>query len=443
MSQHHVPEEAVPPLSQVGLKFRCRNASGSGAIGIKPSTMLGKSPYMPMSIPRPQFKRINNTNPVKESISSNVPLWTVAKSALTEVPEGYTVTRTSRFIPDTDPSIISSRVSNALKQRSVQTEYCSRKAKAICMNAEMIKYHVQLYRGKGSRSDGVVVEIRRLDGSGRSFFQDSKAILNAAEGDYDSCQPRQTKKRTNYGTCDARQVVHSSLRRPVSEISSLKKCKLSTHEEEKKATAEGINVVTRLLQDPYFDTNVMGMRALCSLLNTQNACTHTVSEASKAVLCGSNSPVIFNSIASLLERGTLPRRGECGSSSTEAEKEEEKVDGECYGELRNLALVAVSSALAFVEKSEHNRYLLSDEKSWLMTTLTPILVKILDEVESDPHCAYHALMIVKKLCSMSDAVKSLACESGVHRSLVAANSFGRQRCEKIAMESSDLMKSFG
>jgi hypothetical protein len=390
--------------------------------------MLGKSPYMSVSIPRPQFKRINNTNPVIEPISSNVPLWTVAKSALTEVPEGYTVTRTSRFIPDTDPSIISSRVSNALKQRSVQTEYCSRKAKAICMNAEMIKYHVQLYRGKGSRSDGVVVEIRRLDGSGRSFFQDSKAILNAAEGDYDCC--------------DARQVVHSSLRRPVSEISSLKKCKLSTHEEEKKATAEGINVVTRLLQDPYFDTNVMGMRALCSLLNTQNACTHTVSEASKAVLCGSNSPVIFNSIASLLERGTLPRRGECGSSSTEAEKEEEKVDGECYGELRNLALVAVSSALAFVEKSEHNRYLLSDEKSWLMTTLTPILVKILDEVESDPHCAYHALMIVKKLCSMSDAVKSLACESGVHRSLVLANSFGRQRCEKIAMESSDLMKSF-
>eukprot|EP00594_Rhizosolenia_setigera_P011356 CAMPEP_0178978668 /NCGR_PEP_ID=MMETSP0789-20121207/25340_1 /TAXON_ID=3005 /ORGANISM="Rhizosolenia setigera, Strain CCMP 1694" /LENGTH=440 /DNA_ID=CAMNT_0020668539 /DNA_START=583 /DNA_END=1905 /DNA_ORIENTATION=+ len=418
---------------------------GPSPIGIKPPSMLGKSPCMPISIPRPQFKRINKTNSVLDPISNNVPLWTVAKSVLTEVPEGYTVTRTSRFIPDTDPSIISSRVSNALKQRSVQTEYCSRKAKAICMNAEMIKYHVQLYRGKGSRSDGVVVEIRRLDGSGRSFFQDSKAILNAAEGDYDSCQPRQIKKRSSYGTCDARQVVQSSLRRPVSEISSLKKCKLSTHEEEKKATAEGIDVVTRLLQDPYFDTNVMGMRALCSLLNTQNACTHTVSEASKAVLCGSNNPVIFNSIASLLERGTLPRRGECGSSSsteTKKQAEEEKVDGECYGELRNLALVAVSSALAFVEKSEHNRYLLSDEKSWLMTTLIPILVKILDEVESDPHCAYHALMIVKKLCSMSDAVKSLACESGVHRSLVVANSFGRQRCEKIAMESSDLMKSF-
>jgi hypothetical protein len=74
------------------------------------------------------------------------------------------------------------RISDALRERSIDAIYDDVKAKAHCTTMEGVEFQVRLYGGRGEYDHGVIVEVQRRFGTSYSFHNDTMAILNAAEG---------------------------------------------------------------------------------------------------------------------------------------------------------------------------------------------------------------------------------------------------------------------
>jgi len=125
------------------------------------------------------------TNPV-------VPKVTTAPSAakgawilksVPSLPEFHPLERTAVFVPNvTDVSEVSSRISSALRDMSVETKYDDEKAKVKCVTADGVDFRVRMYRGRNSYSHGVIVEVQRRFGTSADFYAETAAILDAAEG---------------------------------------------------------------------------------------------------------------------------------------------------------------------------------------------------------------------------------------------------------------------
>jgi hypothetical protein len=106
-------------------------------------------------------------------------VWPV--DSVPSLPEFYPLERTSVFVPNViTPSDITSRISDILRDRSIETIYD--KDKATCTTMEGVEFRVRLYRGRGRYHHGVIVEVQRRFGISNSFYNDTMAILNAAEG---------------------------------------------------------------------------------------------------------------------------------------------------------------------------------------------------------------------------------------------------------------------
>lgn len=97
------------------------------------------------------------------------------------LPDFYPLERTSVFVPNVShPSDVSMRISDALRERSIDAIYD--KAKAHCTTMEGVEFRVRLYGGRGEYDHGVIVEVQRRFGTSYSFHNDTMAILIAAEG---------------------------------------------------------------------------------------------------------------------------------------------------------------------------------------------------------------------------------------------------------------------
>lgn len=98
------------------------------------------------------------------------------------LPELHPLERTAVFVEGSTPSEITERISNILRERSIEAEYENEKAKAKCTTPEGVECRVRLYRGRGKYSHGIIVEVQRRFGSSTNFQTHVSAILNAAEG---------------------------------------------------------------------------------------------------------------------------------------------------------------------------------------------------------------------------------------------------------------------
>lgn len=98
------------------------------------------------------------------------------------LPEYHPLERTAVFVPNASPLDVSMRISNVLRERSIEALYENEKAKAKCTTAEGVDFRVRLYRGRGRFDHGIIVEVQRRFGTSITFYHDTKAILDAAEG---------------------------------------------------------------------------------------------------------------------------------------------------------------------------------------------------------------------------------------------------------------------
>lgn len=119
--------------------------------------------------------------PIDMVANSSDGMWQIKR--VPSLPDFYPLERSSVFVPNVkDPSNVTKRISNVLRDRSIDAIFDNDKAKAQCTTMEGVEFRVRLYSGRGEYSHGVVVEVQRRFGTSNSFHNDTVAILNAAEG---------------------------------------------------------------------------------------------------------------------------------------------------------------------------------------------------------------------------------------------------------------------
>lgn len=112
--------------------------------------------------------------------SASKGIWKI-KSVPT-LPEYHPLERTAVFVPNASSSDVSMRISDVLRERSIESFYEDEKAKAKCLTTEGVDFRVRLYRGRGRFDHGIIVEVQRRFGASNTFYKDTMAILDAAQG---------------------------------------------------------------------------------------------------------------------------------------------------------------------------------------------------------------------------------------------------------------------
>jgi hypothetical protein len=108
--------------------------------------------------------------------------WLLTKAPT--LPQFHPLERTATFVPNiADVSLISSRISRVLRDRSIEATYDSAKAKVRCASMDGVDFRIRLYRGRTSQyAHGIIVEVQRRFGMSFTYHHDTQAILDAAHG---------------------------------------------------------------------------------------------------------------------------------------------------------------------------------------------------------------------------------------------------------------------
>ena len=130
----------------------------------------------------PSFSVAPTKAPQAAAQSQGRPRFVWNLPAVPTLPEFHPLERTAVFVPQVAPSIVAQRISDILRDRSIEASYDNDKAKARCVTTDGVNFRVRLYRGRNRYSHGIIVEVQRRFGSSIHFHSDVKAILDAAEG---------------------------------------------------------------------------------------------------------------------------------------------------------------------------------------------------------------------------------------------------------------------
>mmetsp|Transcript_12405 Transcript_12405/g.15511 ORF Transcript_12405/g.15511 Transcript_12405/m.15511 type:complete len:455 (+) Transcript_12405:132-1496(+) len=181
-----LPSLGLIPPPRLGLP-------GKPTMGLPGKPMIGLPTKPTMGLPtKPTTGLVSKTrqdsqdilfDPQNEDRGAKPSNWKVSDSSISCVPEHHFLERTHRFISHTSATVVSTRISDYLRDCSIEAKYDDNKAKAICKNKSMDKYRITLFRGRGEYEHGVIVEVQRRSGSSVSFMRDCRAILDAADGE--------------------------------------------------------------------------------------------------------------------------------------------------------------------------------------------------------------------------------------------------------------------
>jgi hypothetical protein len=121
-------------------------------------------------------------NPTPKIPPANAPqrgLWVL--ESVPQLPEYHPLEQTAVFLEQEHPSVVSKRISDVLRSRSIEAVYEDDKAKVRCLSADGFDFRIRLYRGRQSYSDGIIVEVQRRFGMSPTYYKDTMAILDAVQ----------------------------------------------------------------------------------------------------------------------------------------------------------------------------------------------------------------------------------------------------------------------
>ena len=150
--------------------------------GFNPSFSPSNTAMMPTMAPQthgsvstaaPKAMNQHVANPMKFQ-------WSLAEAPT--LPEFHPLERTAVFVPNTQAPTVSARISDVIRERSIEASFDDNKGRARCVTSDGVDFRVRLYRGRGQYSHGIIVEVQRRFGTSINFHSDTKAILDSAEG---------------------------------------------------------------------------------------------------------------------------------------------------------------------------------------------------------------------------------------------------------------------
>ena len=331
--------------------------------------------------------------PPKALSESNIAQrWNVDHAALPRRPDDFPpLTHTNRVVRDENANVISNRISDCLRSRSIKTRFSkSRDNVAKCRNTDFCKFTVRLYAGDGG---GVLVEVQRLCGDAVGFMRDCRAVLNAAEG-------RVVEGEKGRGE---HEEIPIFLRLPVSQMSFLKDACLPEVTDEEQA--DTVNITADLLSSRQCDTNNLGMESLVILTDPEKTLKATAVLASRRILCPDHEANhhfnVHNYVMSLLIYDD-DCAASSDSSATSSSIQGATVSIEYHStRLRNLAMSALSNALGLLSHEGLLSAAIAPHREWYMSVLLPRLIGDLSAAALRPHEACYASRCLSVLAESS------------------------------------------
>eukprot|EP00566_Odontella_aurita_P013412 CAMPEP_0113561832 /NCGR_PEP_ID=MMETSP0015_2-20120614/20193_1 /TAXON_ID=2838 /ORGANISM="Odontella" /LENGTH=449 /DNA_ID=CAMNT_0000463667 /DNA_START=91 /DNA_END=1437 /DNA_ORIENTATION=+ /assembly_acc=CAM_ASM_000160 len=306
-------------------------------------------------------------------------------SSVESLPDDFPLERTSRHIPDADAPVVSARISDCLRDRSIEAKYDDLKAIAKCRTQDFVSFKIRLFSGREDvEGGGIIVEVQRRKGSSHCFMKDCRAVLSAAEG----------------GSADnVEDETMIYLKRPVSDMACLKGVQVSDDN-----TEQDIETPKRLLSDDNYDSHILGMESVEKLTNPLHAAPEVVVLAAKSVILPVTSPEIRDSISNLLKHGCL-RPDEAVLTGPEG-------DNDFNEQMHHLALTSVLNAVRATAKDGTLADAVSQQSDWFSHVLIPALVEDIRNAPDRAHDARTAIECLKSLSRCSPLAKTMVVAAG-------------------------------
>jgi len=159
---------------------------------IAPAMVMPSLRPLPTMPPMPSFSRNDSstTTPIQKitiptsvgKMAANVSPFSWKLSAVPVLPNCHPLEKTATFVPNAMPAQIASRISDVLRERSIEAIYENGKAKVKCTTSEGVDFRIRLYRGRGRYNHGIIVEVQRRFGFSLDFHSHIQAILRGAKG---------------------------------------------------------------------------------------------------------------------------------------------------------------------------------------------------------------------------------------------------------------------
>jgi len=343
--------------------------SGSGMMNVQPSMGIDNGgdesnrsrrvafqpSFEPMSSfqpPAPQetqfstFSKPSLSETKSATPAAKVPVSSSSKSFVWELkqvaplPEFHPLERTAVFVPHAAPSEVSKRISQVLRERSIEAFYEDEKAKVKCITADSVDFRVRLYRGRGRFDHGIIVEVQRRFGASNTFHNDTTAILDAAQGKV-----------------------------PPPPMSSSNLPLVSDAEDDYQPTdgSSSLLMVSKMFSHPGYDAHYLALQTLASLTDASKMGPATARAVSKDLLRLENDNDVAAKVLSLV----IDKQG----------------DDDMF-KLRSMALQVAANAFQSLSGNVPNM---------LKEQLRSVLVQELRQAEQSPRTALQAARIVEFL----------------------------------------------
>lgn len=412
--------------------------------------VIDKSSYFASATAKPEVK----TPPSSSEIKSN---WSPRQ--LRPVPAFYPLERSSRFVEDELPAVVS-RVSEANRLLSVHAAYCDDTATATMLTAENVEMHLSLWKTSG-KQEGIVIEIQRRKGDSIAFHRYARCILDAAVGELDIQEHIE-----NHG--EDLDIVYSK------KIHRLLSMETEAGTETENAII-AVEIAHGLLMKDRMDARQLGLESLCLLTDPKKTGITTALIASRVVLLGTaldiDSPTpeeglmfdetpfqeIRQTILSLVQFRRIGEADEFDGNEDESEDEEHITI------LHNLALAVLANALDVIENDDllsegapeeirtrsrtetsesiSQRFMedaqeFSDNREILKT-----LISELGNAGVKPHNACLSAKCIGSLCRASDKARNRAKDLGAKTVVQTALDVGTRTHLKLERECDRVMQT--
>lgn len=358
---------------------------------------FSKPPALGLSRPSQNVKSFKADTPFgveKEwSAMMSPSLWNVKCEDLEMVPLDFPLERTNREIMGETASVVSSRISNALRCLSIEADFDDKKANAKCKSSDLVYFRIRLYSG-GEDGQPVVVEVQRRCGSASSFMHSCRAILNSAEG-------------KGIEEALGMKKVPPFMKKPIGQMKCLHTV-VPNNENVDEAVIAELDCVMEMLRSKQRESNVLGLENLCNITDPLKTVPLVAIRVSKCVVLGDEKFDVREEIRALTERDVFV--SEDGPS-------------EHAEHLRHLSLAAFASALSTCSKDGCLTSAVKDQK-WFADHLIPLLLDELKRAPLSAGIAYRAASCLYSLIECSVEARIIVERSGGVDALEKAHEFG-------------------
>jgi len=373
--------------------------------------------------------------------------WNVKDDWHRRVPSFYPLEKSSRYVNNTTPSVVSGRISDCCRLLSVQAQFDDMAGTASLITAEHVEIHLSLWSGGGNEEpECIIVEAQRRTGCPIKYHEYIRHLLDAAQGRFDSL---------NVGTFKIKASVID------------RKEKGSSQSNDEKSLS-AVEIAAKLIKKDRLDARRLGMESLCFLTDPSRTGVETALVASRAVLFGSaqndgDEDVEFladelgvrEAILSLVQFGRLSESADCAMDS-DSEEENTKMNDEDKNfndVLHNLALAVLSNALEVLEKYEGNFVSSSDVERSQVTNdflkeseeishreLIDSLLKVLGQAEAKPHDACLSAQCLRSLLQASKKARRKARDMNAKQIVATALEVGQRTHVKLQTETLSVLR---